>query len=460
MYLPQNQQAPKFITWIETWLIPYRLWVISFLSLIFIAIEFWEEWGGLSGSYHIYLEITSIFLFMVLLAFSWIFLQLLLNSIKEKNSALKILQMKHDLSAQLTITTDWDKLIDLILQFPQTINPLTGASLLIFDPKTAKFEVVAQRKSEDPSSQTALPFRIPETCFSNFHEYSTTLHPINLSIHEDGPHNASQPNVYCLPLPYGETILAKLLFNLPPENILSPEQCDILNHVASDIAIAIASTQQRQEQTTILIGEAQDKERLSISRDLHDTLGQNLVYLRLKLDHIARDIEKVNLSEMRTELEQMREVANKSYEVVRGTLAILHAEEAVPLINLLLDHSRLVVDRSKFKVNITQKGRPQKLKPALLRQIFYIFGEALSNVERHAHAQKVIVKLAWGVEDITIKIADNGRGFDPDMVQKQQHFGLKIMQERTAALGGRFNLQSTHHGTQVTVWFPLVSNDL
>jgi len=459
MYLFLNQKSLKLRDLITNRLVPQRLWIIGLLSLIFIALEILEERVPLDRN-RFCLEIISVILFLVLLALIWILLELLLNTINTKNHALDILQIKHSLSEQLTIATEWEDIIDTLLKFPQSITPLIGASLLIYDPQSARFQTVTKQMPGEKNSQPAYSFRIPEKCFTSLHEFPTTIHAIELSPPVDGTLKPGTPNGYCLPFFGANSLIAKLLLFLPQEHTLSPIQSDIFNHVAPEMAVALAAAQQRHEQTTILIDKAQDQERLSISRDLHDTLGQNLVYLHLKLDHFSRDIEKVDLLEMRTELEQMREVANKSYELVYGTLAILHAEEAIPLINLLLDHSRLVVDRSKFKVRITQSGPPRKLKPALLRQIFYIFGEALSNVERHANAQKVTVKLAWGQNDLLIKITDNGRGFDPKTAQNEQHFGLKIMQERTATLGGRFDLQSTSHGTQVTVWFPLVFNDL
>ncbi|MCB9423093.1 MAG: hypothetical protein H6667_25055 [Ardenticatenaceae bacterium] len=454
MQLLQNLQYSKLNSWIEKKIIPGRLWIIAFFSILFIILEFLEETVA-SSQIRFYFEVASVALFFVLLGIIWLLLEYLVIETRAKNHALNILQTKHDLSTWLALTAEWGSLIDILLEFPQSVAPIIGASLLIYNPDPARFELIAERCFEKDTPQTTKAFKIPEACTEN--DSITT--PVTLSNLDSITLQSGEFNTYCIPFVFGNSTIARLLLHLPPANTLSPKQIDIFNHVAPDMAVALASAQKQHEQTTLLIGKATDKERLSISRDLHDTLGQNLAYLRLKLDQYARDINKIDLAEMHTELEQMRETANKSYELVRGTLSILHSEEPIPLINLLLDHSRLVVDRSKFKVRITQTGQPVKLKPALLRQIFYIFGEALSNVEKHACAQNVAVKLVWGQQNLIIKISDNGRGFNPNAVESRQHFGLTIMRERTTALGGSFDLKSTSRGTQLTFEFPLITKN-
>src|SRR6185503_5141558 len=66
--------------------------------------------------------------------------------------------------------------------------------------------------------------------------------------------------------------------------------------------------------------------QLDIARDLHDTLGQNISYLRMKLDHLAeRKVRKQ--AEMQFEIQGMARAANDSYDLMRGTLAVLQSEK-------------------------------------------------------------------------------------------------------------------------------------
>ncbi|MBP6469322.1 MAG: hypothetical protein KBE23_03655 [Chloroflexi bacterium] len=454
----QENQITKFNSWIEDKLVRRRFWVITLLSVLFVVLEILEELVPESRVRH-QIEILSILLFFLLLFIIWILLEHVLKITRIKNHALKILQIKHDLSAKLALTTEWDEMITALYEFPRTHNPLIIPSLLVFNPQSAKFEAVNEQKFCEQALSANAQSPIPAMYYTNTSGHPTTLHAIELPPTEIPNSQTNLPNMYCLPLFWGESLIARMFLTLPSEANLPEEQRDIFNYVASDIAIALVSAQRQQHQSMQLVSQTRDTERLSISRDLHDTLGQNLVYLHLKLDQMARDADKANLSETRADLEQMRTVANQSYELVRGKLSMMHLQEA-SLKDILLNHSQLIVERSKLALEITQTGQPFCLKPGILRQVVYIFGEALSNVERHAHACKVMVELIWGQqEDLIMILTDDGRGFDPEKAHSSGHFGLKIMQERTATIGGRFDLKSPtcdtkNCGTQLTFWFP------
>jgi two-component system NarL family sensor kinase len=90
-----------------------------------------------------------------------------------------------------------------------------------------------------------------------------------------------------------------------------------------------------------------------------------------------------------------------------------------------------------------------------LRQLFYIFREALGNIEKHAHAKHVSGEFIWGDQTLTLSILDDGIGFDAESVQTSGHFGLKFMRERTEQLKGSFYIRSVPgKGTTVTAVIP------
>lgn len=454
----QENQTTKISSWIEDKLVRRRFWVIGLLSVLFVVLEIVEELVPYSRTRH-QIEILSILLFFLLLFIIWILLEHVLKITRVKNHALKILQIKHDLSTRLAFTTEWDEMVTALYEFPRTINPLIAPSLLVYNPQSAKFEVSSEQQYNEQALPASSYSFIPAVYYTKTSDHPTTLHAIESPPNETGNSQANMPTMYCLPLFWGESLIARMFLILPSEANLSEEQKDIFSYVASDIAIALVSAQRQQQQFTQLVSQAKDTERLSISRDLHDTLGQNLAYLHMKLDQMARDADKTNASETRADIEQMRAVANQSYELVRGKLSMMHLQES-SLKDILLNHSQLIVERSRLALEITQTGQPFCLKPGILRQVVYIFGEALSNVERHADAHEVKVELIWGQqEDLIMILTDDGRGFDPVKAHSSGHFGLKIMQERTATIGGRFDLKSPtcdtkKCGTQLTFWFP------
>jgi signal transduction histidine kinase len=88
--------------------------------------------------------------------------------------------------------------------------------------------------------------------------------------------------------------------------------------------------------------------------------------------------------------------------------------------------------------------------------LFRIAQEALANVARHARARRVEVAMTRDREGVTLRIADDGQGFDPETPRSGTHLGLWSMRERVEELGGRFEVESAPGvGTTVRVIIPL-----
>ncbi len=284
------------------------------------------------------------------------------------------------------------------------------------------------------------------------------LQPVNPSISCAEAAEVKTLEDYCLPLRLDDEVVAKLILYLPSGHSLEAEQARILNNVSSEMAVAVATAQQRQAQTAHEIDKASCEQRRHLARDLHDLLGQKLAYLRLKLDQFATDPEACQLMDVEAELKQMRLVANESCELVRGTLAVLSVGNTQSLLNLLIDHSRMVRDRTGLEITFDETGQPLVLPSDVIKEIFYIFGEALSNVERHACARKVAIKLVWS-DDLVIRMTDDGQGFNAASAPSEGHYGLGIMRERAGDMGGQIDIRSAPgHGTRLTIRLP-VGND-
>jgi signal transduction histidine kinase len=92
----------------------------------------------------------------------------------------------------------------------------------------------------------------------------------------------------------------------------------------------------------------------------------------------------------------------------------------------------------------------------LQRAVFFVFQEALANVEKHSRASHVDVLLEWEVDQLVISIADNGTGFDIEKVSTRKHFGLEIMRERMMGIGGSVQIASSENtGTVIKIFAPL-----
>jgi PAS domain S-box-containing protein len=194
--------------------------------------------------------------------------------------------------------------------------------------------------------------------------------------------------------------------------------------------------------------------QLDIARDLHDTIGQNISFLRMKLDHLAEKPTRKR-AEMQVEIRSMAQVANESYDLMRGTLAVLQSENSTDLFRLFTRYAEQIEERSSFKIDLSTQGEPRFISAKRMRQLFYVFREMLVNIEKHANASGVSIKMSWGPECLNLVVYDNGSGFDLDKVQYGSHYGLKFMRERVELLNGSLLIRSaTGSGTNIILQIP------
>jgi signal transduction histidine kinase len=194
--------------------------------------------------------------------------------------------------------------------------------------------------------------------------------------------------------------------------------------------------------------------QLDIARDLHDTVGQNISLLRMKLDFLTGN-KSIKKSDMQVEIKSMMEVANESYDLMRGTLAVLQSGNSGDLFRVFSRYAEQIEERAAFKVNFSIQGESQPLSAKRMRQLFFVFREVLNNIEKHACATQVSVQIVWRTECLFFTVTDNGKGFDSSQIEYSRHFGLKFMRDRVEMLNGSLDIQSqTGIGTNIMIQVP------
>jgi signal transduction histidine kinase len=152
----------------------------------------------------------------------------------------------------------------------------------------------------------------------------------------------------------------------------------------------------------------------------------------------------------------MREAASESYDIMRGTLESMQPTTTPMLTNLLMEHASKISQRANIEIDFQKIGRQASVSVDVKRVIFYVFEEALSNAVKHAQASKINVLIEWSAETVAMTISDNGVGFNPDIVNTDQHFGLLILRERLEQVDGQISLVTTEKlGTRLTVRVPI-----
>jgi signal transduction histidine kinase len=201
--------------------------------------------------------------------------------------------------------------------------------------------------------------------------------------------------------------------------------------------------------------DAAREERLRIARNLHDTVGQNLSYLRLKLDQLRSSAVAAGPAEFQDELGQSLGVADEVYEQLRDTLEELRKTDQLDLEQSIRQYAAQVAERSPFSVRVETLGQLERLSTRRSRQITYIVREALNNVEKHAGAENVAISLRYDEGEFSLSVRDDGQGFRPDGLESDGRFGIIIMEERARAISGELTIKSAPgEGTEVALRLP------
>lgn len=201
---------------------------------------------------------------------------------------------------------------------------------------------------------------------------------------------------------------------------------------------------------------AQEDERARIARELHDETAQTLSAFTLELATLQND--KLRKSDMKQTVERLQTL---SRDMSQGLYRLVHDLRPAQLDDLgLVPAMRFLVDQDccplGLRVNIEVDGTPRRL-PALVETVLFRVGqEALANLARHAQVHEGRVEIVYGGTDVTLRVVDRGRGFDPTENFHPPHgWGLAGMKERVESIGGTLQIISAPgQGTTIEVCVP------
>jgi signal transduction histidine kinase len=192
---------------------------------------------------------------------------------------------------------------------------------------------------------------------------------------------------------------------------------------------------------------AQEDERKRISIELHDSVAQWLVGASYRIQHSQRLLEESGNHQAVRELTEIEGTVDQILKELRRVMAGLHppALDELGLVHAL----RQAVEKLKndgIACRVETKGTPVRLPLSIEIAVYRLVQEALTNVRKHSQATKVILRLNFRANDISIEIRDNGKGFDlPTTVSSlvlEEHMGLFGMKERASMLGGELKIET------------------
>lgn len=213
------------------------------------------------------------------------------------------------------------------------------------------------------------------------------------------------------------------------------------------------------------VTQAQEEERRRLARELHDDTTQSLIGLRQRVEMVEKALVR-DPDRVPERLARLRELIDETLAGVRRfirNLRPLYLEDLgfVPALEAM---ARDMEVRYGLSMRVQITGMLRRLPPDIELAAFRIVQEGLNNVAQHARATAATLSVDFGSQGLTLRIEDNGIGFDPPEqphdLAVRGHFGLMGMRERTLLYGGHLSIKSSPgEGTTVVAWLPFLSHE-
>ncbi len=230
-------------------------------------------------------------------------------------------------------------------------------------------------------------------------------------------------------------------------------------YIVARLAGRLAEGQEQAEQLLRELEETRDAqaraavhaERQRLAREMHDVLAHSLSGLALQLEGARLRAAGHDDAELVASLERAHHLARSGIDEARRAIGMLRDDE-------LPGPERLPALVAEFErdtgipASITIAGESQTLDPDARLTLFRTAQEALTNVRKHAHAERVELQLAYERSGARLRVEDFG---DPaDAAGERGGYGLTGMRERAELLGGRLAAGPTGAGFRVELWVP------
>jgi signal transduction histidine kinase len=208
-----------------------------------------------------------------------------------------------------------------------------------------------------------------------------------------------------------------------------------------------------------------EADRIRISRELHDQLGQGLTGLKMDLRWVENRIELCENRTLNPVTDRLVEAQDQVDSLIAAVQRISTDLRPDSLDNLglpeaLKEEAERFLLRTGVPCHVEVGELPGETSPEVATAAFRIFQEALTNVARHAQASRVDVSCSAGGNALKLVIEDDGKGIPAGMDKDSYSLGLIGMRERASLLHGRFSVTAGESGgTRVEATLPLIQSE-
>ncbi|MCB9230969.1 MAG: PAS domain S-box protein [Bacteroidia bacterium] len=244
----------------------------------------------------------------------------------------------------------------------------------------------------------------------------------------------------------------------------------LLSHFNDELSRQVEQKTSQLEETTSQLrrlsartNSVVEEERKSMARDIHDSLGQMLVGLRMDVVWLRKKVgEKGTTIDLR--FERTLDLLNETRDAVRRISKNLHPVLLQDLgLVAAIKYQCTEFENSSGIKTVFKAETGENFQEEWISKVgigFYrVFQESLSNVARHADATEIKVNLRLDGKILSLSITDNGKGFVWEETGKRKTLGLLSMRERALAMNGNFELNSQPgKGTTISLKVPVITD--
>jgi PAS domain S-box-containing protein len=203
---------------------------------------------------------------------------------------------------------------------------------------------------------------------------------------------------------------------------------------------------------------AQEADRTTIARELHDDIGQSLAVLKIQMLRAGQPVSghpemaHASLRDLSVKLEKIiNKVSRLSHNLHSSELELLGLVVAVK------GHCRECAEQLNIPIDCSCDQLEEKLDGMIALAFLRVLQEALHNIVKHSGARRVTVRLTYSDRDLSLEIRDDGVGFDVEAARLAVGLGLISMRERIHLISGEFQIRSgAGQGTTITARAPVV----
>jgi signal transduction histidine kinase len=348
----------------------------------------------------------------------------------------------HRVTQMLPASLDLDDVLDTTVGRLRGLFDFDFGAVLVYDDTAGDWQLVRRDGTRLPARLTTA--ELPPPLRRAIAEHDVVNVPDLPENGGPGLAPKASSGIYAV-LPARGSVIGLLAVEHSSTGHFSARDVELVRGMVESVALSIDNARWFGRLRTV----GADEERARIARDLHDNIGQSLAYLAFELDRIVNAHEGGN--ELGPSLQRLREDVRGVIREVRDTLYDLRTDvsDSQDMAAILEAYAARVTERSGIEIEV-YSDRAARLPILQEREMWRIAQEALTNVERHAHATRVRVLWRCNGEAAALEVTDNGVGFPIGRAGRLDSYGILGMRERASSIGATLDITSEpEKGTRV-----------